>query len=248
MIAIHTRNVHAALPGVVFSLFHAKPGILVTGLSMDTPMTLLIQEPVECLAFWPEAQTNPFADLVSWLWEAKKDEPLQCYNAQTHSVAINRFDLGKDSLPKICFLAEMMRQRNNVKAQPLTIFIGQAVADAATANRFSPLVNETHKPWCPYDLEIVEPSSIVSIPDLWDAELKMFTDEGDAATGYRNRFFRSVANPFLHALRELTEGEASDSYLAAGDAVVRCKASDWRLLGEQYLLRKWQEWQKKNPS
>jgi len=248
MLAINSRNVHAALPGLVFTLFHSKPGTIVTGLSLDVPVALMIDEPIECLTFWAEAQANPFADLVAWMWEAKKDEPLRCYNAQTHSVSVNRFDLAKDSLSRICFLAEMMRQRNGIEPKPLTIFIGQAMADADTANRLAPLMNETHDPWCPYALAITEPAPIVAIPDLWDAELKMFIDEGDAATGYRNRFFRAVANPYLQVLRELNDTDEPATFESSCEAIARCKTSDWRLLGEQYLLRKWQAWQKKNPS
>lgn len=245
MIIVDTKNVHSVLPCLVLHLFQCKGDKVVKRLEAMMPIGLVVHKPSECLTFWPEAKPEPFAELVDWLFVANRDE-FFAYVPETHTAIIRRFDLGSESLSKISFLAELYRQRSNGAPRALTILIGQLSMGMPNAERLAPLINSVVNPWCPYNLGHAKPTPIITVPKLWDQELKMFLDEGDSATGYRNRFFRAVANPCLQALRHLTEDDKPKAYQSAAGAADRCSGPDWKLCSEQYLVRDFAAWKKKS--
>lgn len=83
----------------------------------------------------------------------------------------------------------------------------------------------------------------------WEGELTMFLEEPNAI-GFRVPFFRHVAIPFARAHELFRTLKAPDKYHLAIEALHRCKASDWKLAGEQWLearLRKWELAQDNGP-
>jgi hypothetical protein len=249
MIIDTVSNIHTAIPRLVYGLFHSRRGEIVDRLSFENGVALDIQNPDEILVFWPELKRNPFVDLTTWIFEANQPEPvIDFYIPETHTVAIRRFDLGRDSLSRIAFHCEVLRQKAGRDPENLTMFFGEITLSPEDANRLAFLMDPNGCDWDPYAQGIVEATPIITKPENWDAELQMYQDEGDAAMGYSNRFFRAVANPYLQAARGLSSNEYPAAYSEAAEAMRKAKETDWKFLGEQYLLREYALWTKKNNS
>lgn len=245
MIIAQVRNVHSALPHLVTGLFHAGPQTeIVERLHFNTGCAIHVQEPGEILTFWPELKRNPFVDLTNWIFEvAQDDPPIEIYVPETNTISIRRFDLGKDNLSRLAFLSEILRRRAGVEPRPLTLFLGEVFLEAQDAERLAFLMGEGNH-WDPYVQGLAEPTPIITDPKSWDQDLQMFQSEGDAAMGYRNKFFRAVANPYLQAARALADNDYPEAFSVGADAMNRAKESDWKFLGEQYLLREYARWLK----
>jgi len=89
----------------------------------------------------------------------------------------------------------------------------------------------------PYDN--LEPSPLINTDyNTWLSDLQMFLDEGTAAMGYRDRFFRRVALPMLmvhDAYKNLADPARHE---LAIELTKRIEAKDWRKAAQEWLERR----------
>lgn len=100
-------------------------------------------------------------------------------------------------------------------------------------------------PWNPYTEGYVTPFSMVNVDiDTWLADLRMFMDLEDKATGYRDIFFRGVAVPMMQAHDMYRQSNKPQSYLNAIAQCAEIKATDWRVACTQWLERRHENWKR----
>ena len=91
---------------------------------------------------------------------------------------------------------------------------------------------------CMYGLEMASPYPMVTIPiEQWDQELKMFMDEG-LVLGFKDPFFRCVANPILQAHYAYKNMDGPERYTRAVEILKGCFATDWRIACQDWLKRR----------
>lgn len=82
----------------------------------------------------------------------------------------------------------------------------------------------------PYDE--VKPHPIVQFPESWDEDLTRFLE--DPTSNTRNQFFYNVAKPLWFSHLMYKEGNTP----AAIQILDKCKATDWRKAGQEWLIRR----------
>lgn len=90
------------------------------------------------------------------------------------------------------------------------------------------------------DPNLVCPFPMVNKPiETWFSDLNMFLDEGPVL-GLRDRFFRKVACPIWNSwfAWKNTEREKAERSQAAIEDLQSCKAADWKLACEEWILRR----------
>lgn len=99
-------------------------------------------------------------------------------------------------------------------------------------------------PWAdrdPYAAGLVKPFPIMTGTDYttWLADLDMFLTNPHAV-GFTDPFWRRVAGPILRAHELYQQKEDAGRYSAALAALEDCKATDWKLACQQWILRRLQ--------
>lgn len=95
---------------------------------------------------------------------------------------------------------------------------------------------------CPYSLHHVATTPIMSLDRaVWDRDLTMFL-AGRPVIGYRDPFFRRVANPLWAAWCAFKENKAPGRYEAALEVLEQCRAPDWKLACADWVNRRWDRW------
>lgn len=104
---------------------------------------------------------------------------------------------------------------------------------------------DCHRPrerGCPYATGRVAPFPLVSTPiRQWQQDLAMFMEEGPVV-GLRDPFFRRVAIPMLLAHQAYKQYTGAERYDVAQGVLGQCRATDWRLAGEQWIEARRQAW------
>lgn len=91
----------------------------------------------------------------------------------------------------------------------------------------------------PYETEVT-PYPMVNGPiEEWISDLMMFMDEGPVP-GFRDSFFRKVVSPIWNAwfAWKQVEGSKKERVKAALEELSHCRATDWKLACEEWLLRR----------
>lgn len=91
----------------------------------------------------------------------------------------------------------------------------------------------------PYATGEVKPYPLIST-DLktWQEDLSVFMSEG-AIIGFRDPFFRRVANPILLAHNAYKNGKGHERYIDALELLGNCEATDWRKACEEWINRRY---------
>jgi thymidylate synthase len=95
-------------------------------------------------------------------------------------------------------------------------------------------------PYIQYDPDVpaaVAPYPLVNAntsPPNWDDDLNMFLDEGPAALGYHDPFFRRVAVPMVLA----HDAYKQQDWVAAKAFALQVAAADWQLAAVEWLQRR----------
>lgn len=124
------------------------------------------------------------------------------------------------------------------------------VYDTEDLAKVRPLIDQAPDPFRsqvndPYQAHKIEPFPLVSTPlGEWQQDLGMFLDEG-VVIGLRDPFFRKVATPMYMAHRALKEGDAPARFELALEIIQNCRSEDWRMASEQWILRRWSNWEAK---
>ena len=94
----------------------------------------------------------------------------------------------------------------------------------------------------PYAARLVRPYPIMMGTDYttWLADLDMFL-ENPNVVGFTDPFWRRVAGPILRAHAAYKHGEGTDRYAEALRILDDCRAMDWRLACQQWILRRQQQ-------
>ena len=101
----------------------------------------------------------------------------------------------------------------------------------------------------PYYAEEIQSYPIMRTSyDTWDSDLQMFVDEGTAAIGFTDPFWRRVAMPLLNAWHTWKSCAAPEKYGDALAELEKCEADDWRLACEQWISRREKRWREKQES
>lgn len=114
--------------------------------------------------------------------------------------------------------------------------------------RCRPLIEEAPDPFRtltrdPYQSEDIKIFPLVSTPlEQWRQDLLMFIDEG-VVIGLRDPFFRRVATPMFMAHRAFKENQGRDRYEKPLEILANCRADDWRMAAEQWILRRMHKWE-----
>ena len=90
----------------------------------------------------------------------------------------------------------------------------------------------------PYAEGEVEPFPLMSTPvERWREDLSVFMDVGPTP-GLRDPFFRRVAIPMWVAHEAYKASDGPERFANAREALVNCKATDWRRAAEEWLGRR----------
>jgi hypothetical protein len=87
-----------------------------------------------------------------------------------------------------------------------------------------------------YAEDCVRPYPLVTVPDAWDAELKLWmvgSETGEEFGDYKNSFFQFVAQPLLLSWQAYKANNLRDAQHHAA----RCAATDWRQAALDWLGR-----------
>lgn len=78
----------------------------------------------------------------------------------------------------------------------------------------------------------------------WREDLSIFMEQGPI-TGFRDPFFTQVATPLWHAHRAFKEGKTvEDKFDRPLEILQQCKASDWRIAANDWIVRRMHKWAK----
>lgn len=90
----------------------------------------------------------------------------------------------------------------------------------------------------PYSSGKVEPFPLMSVDkETWDQDLDIFLDQGPIV-GFRDPFFRRVVTPMWSAYRAFKEIEGIERYEVALEILEQCRATDWKLAAQEWILRR----------
>jgi hypothetical protein len=103
------------------------------------------------------------------------------------------------------------------------------------------------KPPNPYAQQVVAPYPMVNRTKhlAWLQDLDMFLDQGTAAIGYHDIFFRRVALPMLVTHDIFSQLSGAERYLKAAAAAEKIAATDWRLAVQNWIALRYNRFLKK---
>lgn len=91
----------------------------------------------------------------------------------------------------------------------------------------------TPSPRCPYRVEEVAPYPMVTVPEIWDRDLRLFMED-PSTNGTEDPFFARVAKPLWFA----HEAYKKKDIPAALEILEQCHATDWRRAARGWLERR----------
>ena len=99
---------------------------------------------------------------------------------------------------------------------------------------------------CPYSDGQVQPYRLINTDvATWTKDLQMFLTEG-LVIGFRDSFFRRVANPIMKAHEAYKSHDGLDKFYQPLEILENCRASDWRAACEEWIKRRYDTWTEKN--
>lgn len=129
-----------------------------------------------------------------------------------------------------CPVGRYYQVSNNLHAYKDTLRQVEALADMVG------LAEEDAR--CPYRSGEVGAYPLVQTPlGQWQEDLAVFLQDGPII-GLRDPFFRRVVTPLWMAHRAYKEGSGVERFDTAQEILQQCRATDWRLAGQQWLERR----------
>lgn len=204
---LSVRNPHEAVPDIL----KARRAIVVE-----------YTHPHECVLIWPGA--DPFRHFFDALQAiAVWPRTVAPHRLMETQVAYGKLEMRVLSEPHD-FLASGFARFSMLQeflARALGVGIGVLQHTIIAGHRYDKVSSEI----TPYEGVCPRMPLIRTAQEIWMQDLRMLLDEGGAAMGYRDPFFRCVAVPMWQTRREYLAGNLSAARGVGG----RIRADDWRM-------------------
>lgn len=89
----------------------------------------------------------------------------------------------------------------------------------------------------PYETGTVKPFPLVSVPETWDRDLRLFFED-PTSNGYEDPFFHHVAKPMWWAHAAFSKRSDPNRFAKALEILDQCQASDWKLAASEWIHRR----------